>query len=84
MKTRVVFLVNESDTNNHDLFAYFPDSKFDLAGKYNMCYSHVGQHGGVCSEYVKESRMATPEEFADLKAELINSIGYDLVVCNKY
>ena len=77
--TKVQFLVNEKDPGNPDLFAYFPEE--DDHGNYKMAYSHVGQHTSASPEYAKESRPATPEEYADLKAEL-ESIGYNLEVLN--
>jgi hypothetical protein len=79
--TKVEFLVNERDPKNPDLFAYFPEENYDNAGKFKTAYSHVGQHSSASPEYAKESRPATPEEYADLKAEL-ESIGYNLNVLN--
>lgn len=77
--TKVQFLVNEKDPENPDLFAYFPEEPYNE--KYNSGYSHVGQHTGVHPQYAAESRPATPEEYAGLKAEL-ESIGYNLEVLN--
>ena len=79
--TKVQFLVNETDPKNPDLFAYFPEENYDNDGKFKTAYSHVGQHSSASPEYAKESRPATPEEYADLKAEL-ESIGYNLEVIN--
>ena len=77
--TKVQFLVNEKDPENQDLFAYFPEEAYN--DKYKSGYSHVGQHTGVDPQYAAESRPATPEEYAGLKAEL-ESIGYELEVIN--
>ena len=77
--TKVDFLVNETDPENSDVFAYFPEEKHDE--KYNMSYSHIGQHSACDPEYAKESREATPEEYMDLKREL-DGIGYNLDVLN--
>lgn len=77
--TKVEFLVNEKDPGNPDLFAYFPEEISH--GNYKTAYSHVGQHSSASPEYAKESRPATPEEYAPLKAEL-ESIGYNLEVLN--
>ena len=77
--TKVLFLVNEKDPENSDLFAYFPEETSH--GNYKTAYSHIGQHSSVSPEYAKESRPATPEEYAPLKAEL-ESIGYNLDVLN--
>ena len=77
--TKVMFLVNETDPENHDVFAYFPEEKHDVNGEYNVGYSHVGQHSAVHPAYAAESRPATPEEYQDLKAEL-EGVGYNLEV----
>jgi hypothetical protein len=74
--TKVIFLVNEKDPNDPDLFAYFPEETYDKAGRFKTGYSHVGQHSAVSPQYAAESRPATPEEYADLKTEL-ESIGYN-------
>jgi len=77
--TKVQFLVNEKDPQNPDLFAYFPEEGHDAIHKTG--YSHVGQHSAVHPEYAAESRPATPEEYAGLKAELEGQ-GYNLEVIN--
>jgi hypothetical protein len=77
--TRVEFLVNEKDPNDPDLFAYFPDEIHH--GDFRTAYSHVGQHSSAHPQYAKESRPASPEEYAPLKAEL-ESLGYNLEVVN--
>lgn len=77
--TKVQFLVNEKDPENPDLFAYFPEEEHNAIHKTG--YSHVGQHSGVHPEYAAESRPATPEEYASLKAELEGQ-GYVLDVIN--
>lgn len=77
--TKVMFLVNENDPENPDVFAYFPEEIHN--GEYKTAYSHMGQHSAVHPQYAEESRPATPEEYVDLKAELEN-IGYNLEVLN--
>lgn len=79
--TKVQFLVNEKDPENPDLFAYFPDSVHH--DDYRDCYSHIGQHSSCHPDYAAESRPATPEEYADLKAELENQVGYELDVADQ-
>ena len=79
--TKVLFLVNEKDPKHSDLFAYFPEENYDNKGNLKVGYSHVGQHGGVDPRYAKESRLATPEEYQNLKTEL-ESIGYNFDVLN--
>lgn len=75
--TKVKFLVHEDENGEKDLFAYFPDENHDAAGKYKVSYSHVGQHSSTHPDYAKESRAATPEEYASLKKEL-EGLGYNL------
>jgi len=77
--TKVVFLVNETDPNNTDVFAYFPEESY--SDKYKTGYAHVGQHTAVDPNYAAESRPATPEEYQELQAEL-EGIGYNLEVLN--
>jgi len=77
--TKVLFLVNERDPKDADLFAYFPEEIHN--GEFRTAYSHVGQHGSAHPKYAEESRQATPEEYVDLQAEL-ESIGYNLEVLN--
>lgn len=78
--TKVMFLVNENDPENPDVFAYFPEIKHQ--GIYRTAYSHIGQHSAVHPDYANESRQATPEEYLDLKTEL-EGIGYNLEIVNK-
>jgi hypothetical protein len=79
---KVMYLVNEKDPENPDVFAYFPDENYDDKGIYKVGYSHIGQHSAVHPQYAAESRPATPEEYADLDAEL-RSIGYNPVIVNQ-
>ena len=86
-KNRVQFLVHEIPGEIHgekctyesDVFAYFPDENYDPRRGLKSCYAHVGQHSSCHPDYAKESRPATPAEYADLKAEL-ESIGYSLEI----
>lgn len=72
-KTEVVFYmeVNADDTTWVTPLAYFP--------KEGTCYAHIGQHSECSPEYVANLKRATPEQYADLKAEL-ESIGYNLEI----
>ncbi len=82
MKTKVKFLVHEEETAEDDVFAYFPEEDFNFKKAYSKTvYSHVGQHSSCSPEYAAKSRNATPEEYADLRAEL-ESIGYELETLN--
>ena len=80
--TKVMFLVNEKDSENPDVFAYFPEENHDREGKFKTGYSHVGQHSSVHPEYAAESRPASPEEYQALQAEL-EGLGYNLEVIEK-
>lgn len=75
--TNVIFLKHEFNGND-DVYAFFPDEKFDSEGNY-ASYSHIGQHSACSLDYVKESTPASPEEYADLKNEL-EGLGYNLNV----
>lgn len=70
-KTNVVFYI---DTDGQPL-AYFPDIDGDNKGN-KTCYSHVGQHSACHPDYVKNLKLATPDEYKDLEKELIGQ-GYD-------
>ena len=78
--TKVMFLVNERNPEDPDLFAYFPDDVHH--GEFRTGYSQIGQHSAVHPDYAAESREATPEEYQDLKAELENQVGYNLEILN--
>ena len=75
--TKVVFLIHKDDP---DVYAYFPDE--DYSESYKMGYSHTGQHTAISPAYANESRLATPEEYNNLKNEL-ETIGYVLDVENE-
>jgi len=49
------------------------------------CYQHVGQHDTADYKYCVTTLTvpATPEEYADLKKELEDSIGYNLNVVKR-
>jgi len=79
--TKVEFLVNETNPNDIDLFAYFPEDNYDDEGILKTAYSHVGQHSSCHPRYAEASRPATVEEYTDLKNEL-EGIGYNLEIVN--
>jgi len=80
-KTKVIFRFWKASDN---VIAIFPE----LCGtnEVHTCqsYEHLGQHGS-CNPYmiVDNSRLAKPEEYADLKAELENHCGYNLEVIKR-
>jgi len=70
---KVQFFV-EPDGN---IMAYFPDLPYAHTGAGRTCYAHIGQHSGCDPDYTKKCTPATPEQYEDLKQELIG-IGYIL------
>lgn len=64
-----------------EILAYFPDEPYYSPETNNdhrtrTCYAHVGQHSACHPDYLKKCRLAAPEEFVDLLAELKGQ-GYD-------
>ncbi len=81
-KTRVVFRIDRRGKDKEVTAVFIDDQEqMNLYG----CYNHIGQHS-VCSAgfITKETRQATPEEYADLLDELENRVGYDLEVVTKH
>lgn len=71
--TQVTFKIFEGE-----LIALFPNELFNenVYGKTMIwSYQRVGQHGAASSKLLK-CKKATPEEYSNLKKELV-SIGYD-------
>ena len=82
-KTDVIFRAWKHGDFKDNIDAYFVHECDCFDGRIS-CYTHIGQHSlanyqGWC---VQRTRLATPEEYADLKAEL-ESIGYNLNVIKK-
>ena len=73
MKTKVIFRKSRAE-----VLAIFPENPATHDGRTCVCYAHIGQHG-ACDPWIwrRGYRLATPEEYAPLKAEL-ERIGYDL------
>lgn len=83
-KTRVIFRMQKWITaygvKKEDVVALFPYIANDDNPGNCTAYVHVGQHtGAYISGFIRESRLATPEEYADLFREL-EDIGYNLEV----
>lgn len=85
MKTKVIF----RKFKDGDVFALFPE----IPGTYDpytcLSYMHVGQHGSTSVDVVDRTKPASPEEYADLKAELENygsdpDERYDLEIVYKF
>lgn len=78
-KTRVIF----RKFPDGDIIALFPFEPHDYAGYMCLSYMHIGQHGGADPFYlVDRTKLAIPQEYADLKSEL-ESIGYNLEIGKK-
>lgn len=73
--TKVIFLIHPTG----DLFAYFPNEKYDAHSNLKVSYAHIGQHSACHPDYAKESTLATEDEYSELKAEL-EQVGYKLKV----
>jgi len=67
--TKVEFYVE----GEGDVVAIFPEIK---DGIFFACYYRIGQHSLAHPDYIKGLKKATTEEYADLKSELVNLIGY--------
>ena len=78
-KTAVIF----RKFKDGDIIAIFPE----LVGTDNlgtcMSYQHIGQHGSCDLGIIYDTKLATDEEYKDLKDELEHSIGYNLRVIKK-
>lgn len=74
---RVIFKIIQSE-----LIAFILDDKghiVDANPGHIVCYAHIGQHSEASYDYYRKGRHATPQEYADLKAEL-EAIGYEITV----
>jgi len=76
----VVFLWE--DCIDSDVFAYFPNTTFDSKGN-KASYSHIGQHSACSEEYAKGCKLATPNEYNDLKNEL-EGLHYRLIILTEF
>ena len=67
-------------SGDREVIAVFPEVPASYLGSESMSYLHHGQHGGCFyPQLVRDTRAATPAEYADLKHEL-EQIGYTLDV----
>jgi hypothetical protein len=67
-KTKVIFRKWKS---NGDVIALFPEIAATCSDAW-LCssFEHVGQHGAADPSIISQTKPATPQEYADLKAEL--------------
>ena len=69
--TPVLFRVHRRPgTHGDDVTAVFPAEPAKYSGYDMTCYASIGQHGACSFGWYRETRPATPEEYADLKREL--------------
>lgn len=81
-KTDVIFRCDKHGDFKGVVFALFPHEVSTPDGCVTF-YTHVGQHGSADYNYsVQKSRLATPEEYADLKKEM-EGLGYDLNIVKR-
>lgn len=67
-----------------EIIALFPAERWNNYNYDCTSYVHLGQHSAADYNYVvSKSTLATPDEYADLKAEL-ERIGYELDIKQKY
>lgn len=68
-----------------EVVALLPEEPASEDGRTCTCYVHVGQHGEADpSHVINTTRPATPEEYADLKAELEAApYNYRLRICRR-
>lgn len=96
MKTAVVFKKitffgdNPNTEGIEEINAIFPDEIQAVVNgeKHYLGYAHIGQHTEIHEDFLNKTEVgnhkvvsATPEEYAELKAEL-ESIGYELEILN--
>jgi hypothetical protein len=76
-QTEVIFRKDKSG-----IFALFPHEVADYKGNVTS-YQHIGQHSSADYNHcIRNSKVATPEQYADLQREL-KGIGYDLKIVQK-
>lgn len=81
-KTDVIFRV-VTIQGITEVTAFLPHDVNSLAGDVT-CYAHIGQHSSANYNYcVSKSRLATPEEYEDLKKEMETLFGYNFNVIKK-
>lgn len=81
-KTDVIFRCDKHGDFKGVVFALFPHEVSTLSGSVTF-YTHIGQHDSANYKgCISKSRMATEQEYADLKEEM-ESIGYNLNIVKK-
>jgi len=79
-KTKVIFRHWRGN-----VIAIFPEDPGNNDPYTCSSYEHVGQHGACDPQgIIGDSKLATPEEYKDLKNELENQVGYNLQIIKKH
>jgi hypothetical protein len=74
--TRVIFKISDGEC-----VAFLLDCPANYGNV--LSYIHVGQHGEASIEFFSECKLATEEEYKDLREEL-ESIGYRLYLRSRW
>lgn len=82
-RTIVIFRAEKTGPFKGDVTAVFPTEPGDSSRFSCACYAHVGQHSACNYDWYKTTRPATPDEYADLQAEL-EGIGYLFTLSRQY
>lgn len=75
MKTIVIFR-KFAPRHGGEVIALFPEIAADMSGNMQS-YMHTGQHGAASPDLGRTLRLASPEEYAPIAAELTR-LGYSL------
>jgi hypothetical protein len=86
-ETRVIFKLIPSNYPDHpewnkvEVIAFLLDVPANAGNV--MSYMHVGQHGEASIEFFRDCKLATDEQFADLRKEL-EEVGYRLYIRSRW
>ena len=83
-KTSVTFYIESKmyEELPPEVFAVFFNEK---DGRFVQSYAHLGQHSECAMSYIEQKcRLATEQEYDDLKQELEGHVGYDLAIFQSY
>jgi hypothetical protein len=76
VETRVIFKMSDGEC-----IAFLLDCEANYRNV--LCYMHVGQHSEASIGFFQECKLATEEEYKDLREEL-ESIGYRLYLRERW
>jgi hypothetical protein len=76
-KTRVVFCLIPNEPQKDEVIAFLYDVPANSGNV--MSYMHTGQHSEASKGFSFECKLASPEQYSDLKTEL-ELLGYELQV----